>query len=140
MTLNDLFADDHAVSPVIGVILMVAVTVILAAVVGTFVLALGDEGETPAPQAKFTFDEAGTDITMTHDEGDPLPRDNIVVIAGNGTTVTSCSDGDGWGATEITAGNSCTAEFTDSGTIRIIWEFEDDSSSEPLAKFDYDHS
>ena len=34
--------DDDAVSPVIGVILMVAITVILAAVIGTFVLGLGD--------------------------------------------------------------------------------------------------
>ena len=34
--------DDRAVSPVIGVILMVAITVILAAVIGTFVLGLGD--------------------------------------------------------------------------------------------------
>jgi len=33
---------DRAVSPVIGVILMVAITVILAAVIGTFVLGLGD--------------------------------------------------------------------------------------------------
>lgn len=34
--------SDRAVSPVIGVILMVAITVILAAVIGTFVLGLGD--------------------------------------------------------------------------------------------------
>jgi len=34
--------EDRAVSPVIGVILMVAITVILAAVIGTFVLGLGD--------------------------------------------------------------------------------------------------
>ncbi|WP_338071862.1 type IV pilin N-terminal domain-containing protein [Halorutilus salinus] len=35
--------DDSAVSPVIGVILMVAITVILAAVIGTFVLGLGEK-------------------------------------------------------------------------------------------------
>ena len=140
MKLNELFADDDAVSPVIGVILMVAITVILGAVIGTFVLALGDEGETPGPQAKFTFNEAGDDITITHEGGDPVVRDNVEVIAGNGTSVTSCSDGNGWGDTEITAGNSCTAEFTDSGTLRIIWEFEDGSDSETLAKFDYDNS
>ncbi|WP_135823069.1 type IV pilin [Halostella litorea] len=35
------FNDDRAVSPVIGVILMVAITVILAAVIGAFVLDLG---------------------------------------------------------------------------------------------------
>ena len=37
--------QQEAVSPVIGVILMVAITVILAAVIGTFVLGLGDQVE-----------------------------------------------------------------------------------------------
>ncbi len=36
MDLKKLFADDDAVSPVIGVILMVAITVILAAVIASF--------------------------------------------------------------------------------------------------------
>ena len=44
MKASNLFnAEDRAVSPVIGVILMVAITVILAAVIGTFVLGLGDQ-------------------------------------------------------------------------------------------------
>ncbi|GAD52224.1 hypothetical protein MBEHAL_0984 [Halarchaeum acidiphilum MH1-52-1] len=40
-SITKLVSDDRAVSPVIGVILMVAITVILAAVIGTFVLGLG---------------------------------------------------------------------------------------------------
>jgi len=43
--------DDRGVSPVIGVILMVAITVILAAVIGTFVLGLGDSLEQAAGPA-----------------------------------------------------------------------------------------
>jgi len=43
MDLKKLFNDDDAVSPVIGVILMVAITVILAAVIASFVLGLGDQ-------------------------------------------------------------------------------------------------
>ncbi|TSD08581.1 type IV pilin, partial [Haloglomus irregulare] len=43
MQLTNILGDDEAVSPVIGVILMVAITVILAAVIGTFVLGLGDQ-------------------------------------------------------------------------------------------------
>ncbi|MDX1747991.1 MAG: type IV pilin N-terminal domain-containing protein, partial [Halobacteriales archaeon] len=42
MNIKQLFTDDDAVSPVIGVILMVAITVILAAVIGAFVLGIGD--------------------------------------------------------------------------------------------------
>jgi len=37
MNIKQLLNDDDAVSPVIGVILMVAITVILAAVIASFV-------------------------------------------------------------------------------------------------------
>jgi flagellin-like protein len=48
--------DERGVSPVIGVILMVAITVILAAVIGTFVLGLGDSVQQNA-QAGVSFDQ-----------------------------------------------------------------------------------
>jgi flagellin-like protein len=44
--------DRRAISPVIGVILMVAITVILSAVIGSFVLLIGDQSEA-APAASF---------------------------------------------------------------------------------------
>jgi len=55
-------SDDRAVSPVIGVILMVAITVILAAVIGTFVLGLGDQLGDSAPQASFSTDNVCRDL------------------------------------------------------------------------------
>ncbi len=55
--------DDDAVSPVIGVILMVAITVILAAVIGTFVLGLGEDVQETA-QAGVNFDYDGEDVTV----------------------------------------------------------------------------
>ena len=48
---------DSAVSPVVAVILMVAVTVILSAVIGTFVLDLGDNVQ-DNPQAGVTIEES----------------------------------------------------------------------------------
>ena len=48
--------NQEGVSPVIGVILMVAITVILAAVIGTFVLGFADQLQ-QNPQAVVTFDE-----------------------------------------------------------------------------------
>jgi flagellin-like protein len=48
--------EYRAVSPVIGVILMVAITVILAAVIGAFVLEIGDQQET-APSTSFASEE-----------------------------------------------------------------------------------
>ncbi|SFK67581.1 flagellin N-terminal-like domain-containing protein [Halogranum rubrum] len=61
MQIQNLFnKEDRAVSPVIGVILMVAITVILAAVIGTFVLGLGSNVQQNA-QAGVTFEQSGTD-------------------------------------------------------------------------------
>ena len=56
MQFKQLLKDDDAVSPVIGVILMVAITVILAAVIGTFVLGLGEQVQDNAPNSQFQFD------------------------------------------------------------------------------------
>ncbi|MFC6755725.1 MULTISPECIES: type IV pilin N-terminal domain-containing protein [Haloarcula] len=73
MDLKTLIQDDDAVSPVIGVILMVAITVILAAVIATFVLGLGDSLSDQSPQASFTCDGDA----LVHDGGDELNGDNL---------------------------------------------------------------
>ena len=68
------FAPDRGVSPVIGVILMVAVTVVLAAVVGTFVLDLGQVagGDAPSASLRVTADAPANNLTITHAGGDGL--------------------------------------------------------------------
>jgi flagellin-like protein len=95
-------AEHRAVSPVIGVILMVAITVILAAVIGAFVLEIGDQQET-APSTSFDVEEstqfacAGqesgeftksnhTQVTITHAGGDTLDVTQISGTAGGNTT------------------------------------------------------
>jgi len=93
MQFKQLLDDDSAVSPVIGVILMVAITVILAAVIGTFVLGLGDQVQSTTPQASFGFEqenvtygdgvEAET-VTITHETGDTMSESNLrVTVAGD---------------------------------------------------------
>jgi len=56
--------DDRGVSPVIGVILMVAITVILAAVIASFVLGFGDSVQSNA-QAGVTVDTSGSQANVT---------------------------------------------------------------------------
>jgi flagellin-like protein len=58
--------ENRAVSPVIGVILMVAITVILAAVIGAFVLEIGDQQET-APNT--SFDTEQQDVFLDFQNG-----------------------------------------------------------------------
>jgi flagellin-like protein len=64
--------SDKGVSPVVGVILMVAVTVILAAVIGSFVLDLGGNVNQTA-QASVTFDEEANGQIDTTDDGSDNP-------------------------------------------------------------------
>lgn len=82
--------DKRAVSPVIGVILMVAITVILAAVIGTFVLGLGDKVSQSAPQASIqaepvsgagSIDEATTIdfVNLNHKGGDTIRADETEI-------------------------------------------------------------
>ena len=63
--------NEDAVSPVIGVILMVAITVILAAVMGAFVF--GMDTPTVAPMASLQITEAtGDTFKLEHNGGDEL--------------------------------------------------------------------
>ena len=83
MDVKALFDDDEAVSPVIGVILMVAITVILAAVIATFVLGLGDQISNTAPQASFSFDYTedesdGDTLQVTHNGGETIASNEVV--------------------------------------------------------------
>ncbi len=65
--------NEEAVSPVIGVILMVAITVILAAVIAAFVFGMGPPQH--APQASLVVSSAtasNRNITIVHNGGDSI--------------------------------------------------------------------
>ncbi|RDZ48226.1 type IV pilin [Haloferax sp. Atlit-19N] len=139
MQLTNLFNDDSAVSPVIGVILMVAITVILAAVIGTFVLGLGDQVGDTAPQASFSFDYDGVDtVSVTHESGDAIDGD-LITFAASGATVSTGADP--WDGTTVSAGDSAdvtfTAGLTGGETLRIVWTSESGSNSATLQTWTY---
>jgi flagellin-like protein len=76
--------DDRGVSPVIAVILMVAITVILSAVIGTFVLDIGSSLSESPPQASFEIEQE--EINMPERTGGgaqtPMPVANITHTGG----------------------------------------------------------
>lgn len=76
------YRKERAVSPVIGVIMMVAVTVVLAAVIGTFVLDLGSLAGARPPAASIAGSaDAGTEnVTLFHRGGDPLDADRLRIV------------------------------------------------------------
>lgn len=107
--------QERAVSPVIGVILMVAITVILAAVIGVFVLGLQDElGET-APQATIEFADTGEgELEISHEHGESLDTDELTLVV-NGTS----DDGDFWDVDSLSAGESTTVATADADDLTL---------------------
>jgi flagellin-like protein len=136
MNIKSLLKDDDAVSPVIGVILMVAITVILAAVIASFVLGLGDQNN-PAPTADFDFSyDNSTDlVTVTHSNGDELQQSNVYIrgsgITGNGQVSSSYGlSGSTWSAGESI---DVDADGNDVYTINVVWEDPDSDSTSTLS-------
>ena len=133
--------EDRAVSPVIGVILMVAITVILAAVIGTFVLGLGDRVSQASPNANFGFDYGATagnadTVEITHDGGDGVEYKQVTVTVdgadawdsdGFKTDFTGPDSDDTAWQSKITAGNKLTIEessntaIEDGDSVKVIW-------------------
>jgi flagellin-like protein len=72
-------AEQRAVAPVIGVILMVAITVILAAVIGAFVLEIGDQQET-APSTSFSTEQRNVMYCQTCHNDAYWSRSNMTTI------------------------------------------------------------
>ncbi|WP_342677428.1 type IV pilin N-terminal domain-containing protein [Methanofollis sp. UBA420] len=82
------YEHEEAVSPVIGVILMVAITVILAAIVGMFVLNMGNEMQGPKDIA-LTASTNSTAITIILQSGKDLSGLQEMSIKVNGSAVES---------------------------------------------------
>lgn len=137
MQLTNLFDENdgsRAVSPVIGVILMVAITVILAAVIGTFVLGLGENVQS-TPQVTFDFDANETNtgtidrITITHGGGDSIDANRLNVTGGVVDTTGSNSPvafteddtGNFTSGDTVTAGDQLVIDV-DTNNIQIVGE------------------
>ena len=135
MKLKQFFTDDDAVSPVIGVILMVAITVILAAVIASFVLGLGqDTGDsTPAITFSADYDQGSDELEITVSSASDNVDASEVKLKGewgsgpttidqsldeNSGSLTTSLDGD----STLTAGTSVTVTGVASDyDIDIIW-------------------
>jgi len=126
MNIKDLFTENRGVSPVIGVILMVAITVILAAVIGAFVLGIGGDIDT-APQASFEITDTDTEenqIELRHRGGDTIEWDDTNLIVENASDSETVR-WDGPDAGSFSAG--------DRATINTSGDRELTSGGEPIS-------
>ncbi len=85
----------RGVSPVIGVILMVAITVALAAVLGTFVVDLGQSGEkAPSAALSVSTNTHTHNVTISHMGGDDLSAEDTRIVISNGSDAAIYETGD----------------------------------------------
>jgi len=133
MQLKNLFTDDSAVSPVIGVILMVAITVILAAVIGTFVLNLGQSVQQTAPQASFdyNYNTSSNTVNITHQAGDSLNNDTISVSGSGVDSISLVPPGDG---SYVAGDEVANGTYNTDGTIRVVWTSPNGDNSATLGQ------
>ena len=116
--------DERAVSPVIGVILMVAITVILAAVIAAFVLDIGPGDATISAAADVSVEDDEAAYEITSGGGD---LDGVALVAPDGSV----------------QGASTTANTGASDTIGVDswdsdWEDEDGNAEFTLYGFQGD--
>jgi len=149
MDLKSLFTEEDAVSPVIGVILMVAITVILAAIIGAFVLDIGQTQESP-PTATFEWenkpDSSSTGnhtVTLSHDGGDSIDASTNLEVTfsatSNGNSPATVS-GDYTTGDTIWAGGAASGgddEIQTSGSAELIWTSSSGDSSNTLSEHDW---
>ena len=121
MKFNKLFNDDSAVSPVIGVILMVAITVILAAVIASFVLGLGDTAGDAAPQVSVSCNADANE--MIHEGGDDLEPGNLAI-----------DDTDLSSGSTFTSGDNIADGETVNSDSQLIWKSPDSDSTSIIAE------
>ncbi|WP_135661484.1 type IV pilin [Halorhabdus rudnickae] len=80
-------SEDRGVSPVIGVILMVAITVILAAVIATFVMNMGPSEETQ-PSVQWEWNADSENVTLSHTGGDAATASQFLLETENNGSAT----------------------------------------------------
>lgn len=142
MKLKELFTEERAVSPVVGVALLIAIAVILAAVIGAVVLGLGTGGA-EVPQAQLSMDVDDDNVTVMHASGEPLPEEEVRVEI-NGNEADTPEDGELDSA--LTAGGETNFEFDDwSGVdnaedvdrVTVIWDEPGTDTEHTLEERDF---
>ncbi len=125
---------ERGVSPVAGLIVLVAITVLLAAVMAAFVLGFAETAVDP-PDANFTASDTATvqggtytgTITFVMEEGERIERDDLVLRGPDGLEIAPEAGALDSGESvvfDLTAG----AAAIDRGDlVRLVWEQGDAS-------------
>jgi len=162
MKLQELFTDDSAVSPVIGVILMVAITVLLAATAASFFLGISEDSqtETPTVAVSFNYDVENESsgirddsLTIVHSGGDSVQAENVDISVRDAVTGSNVVNdrrtwnewGSGSDVSEIVAGSAVridrskfggTGLSLDQAKAQVVWDDPSSSQTFILAEWE----
>ena len=123
---------ERAVSPVIGVILMVAITVILAAVIASFVLGLGDTDD-PAPNIVVEDETTEDSFELSITSGDSDADANLLEVRNSTDSEVwpefdGASDDENLGAGQ-TINVSSVHDLDAEEEVLLIWDDDDEIGS-----------
>jgi len=123
--------SERAVSPVIGVILMVSITVILAAVIGVFVLEFGSSVSDSPPTVKFDMTvDSDNNAKILHEGGDVFEADSVSIT--NNESEYTFESG------SVSAGDESNSfNVSDGDTVRVVWESDNGEKSNILFERTY---
>ena len=123
--------SERAVSPVIGVILMVSITVILAAVIGAFVLEFGSSVSDSPPTVQFDMTvDSDNNAKILHEGGDVFEADSVSIT--NNESEYTFESG------SVSAGDKSNSfNVSDGDTVRVVWESDNGEKSNILFERTY---
>ena len=156
MTRSQLFVDDdRAVTPVIGIVLMVAVAVILAALIAPELLSISRNSGEAGPQVvvQFDYDASSTGdangkdswggtkgaehtglLTFSHESGEPIPADRLTLVG-----VTDLSDPsftEPLGSDRFEKGATLSVWVNEGDTVRVVWDSREGTKTTAVAVWD----
>jgi len=123
-------SDDRGLSPVVGVALLIAIVVAVAAVSAGLILGLAEPND-PAPTATFDIEsaDAAGEVVIRHAGGDTIDGDRLR-IAG-----VADSDTDAFAGDRVATGTTATVAPTDDD-IELVWASEERDNSAVVARLD----
>jgi FlaG/FlaF family flagellin (archaellin) len=101
---------------------LLGAVVVVAAVVGAFVLGVGDPATTESPQVQFEFETTDGGVAITHAGGDTVRASNLRVVV-DGTAQAWPGQGD------VTAGDRVTVAARSGSTVRVVWDGAEGSAT-----------
>ena len=126
MKINYAYSNDsRGTSEVIGVVLLVAVTVVLSAVMATFVLGFEDEIRGPPPHVVLDseYNSANNTLIVNHKGGEAVDSENLIVENRDKNLRKSFDSG------KFVSGDSVEIVADKGDEIAVFWEADDESMS-----------